>query len=95
MRFCVIGPENSHHFLNQSDARIKSLRAERVYPACSLLPHAWKEIRNVQKRRFPFNAQCIHLFVLSIVLSRSRIFNFGTNNIFSPELIVNELRFER
>ena len=30
MRFCVIGPENSHHFLNQSDARIKSLRAERV-----------------------------------------------------------------
>ena len=62
---------------------------------CSLLPHAWKEIRNVQKRRFPFNAQCIHLFVLSIVLSRSRIFNFGTNNIFSLELIVNELRFER
>ena len=30
MRFCVIDPENSHHFLNQSDARIKSLRAERV-----------------------------------------------------------------
>ena len=30
MRFCVIDPENSHHFLNQSDARIKSLRVERV-----------------------------------------------------------------
>ena len=30
MRFCVIGTENSHYFLNQSDARIKSLRAERV-----------------------------------------------------------------
>ena len=50
---------------------------------CSLLPHAWKEIRNVQKRRFPFNAQCIHLFVLSIVLTRSCIFNFGTNIISS------------
>ena len=62
---------------------------------CSLLPHAWKEMRNVQKVKFPFNAQCIHLFVLSRVLTRSRIFNFGTNNIFSPKLIVNELRFER
>ena len=42
-----------------------------------------RKLRTIQKRKFLFNAQCIHLFVLSIALTQSCIFNFGTNNISS------------